>query len=401
MLNGTGIIGERKYGTCETMKNVAVLLTSVPQSGGEHLYLKMVMEALIANDQRKFRVLAVCCNDYWQTWCRKNHVKRVFYKLEKYSLKKMRFNAYLRFPALVYNTCFSELGRIVSENKIDLLVGGQQSIFIPRLKCRVVQPVHDLMHRYEAQYDEIKSTFEWREMYFSSEARIADLVLVDSELGKAQYRECYYKKGKHVPRIRVLPFAPPEFGDKKEEYVETPAKYIFYPAQFWEHKNHKNLISAVRLLKERLTDIRLILVGSERNVQRKIERLITDYGLESHVLIRGFVSDEQLIYLYRHAVALVMPTQIGPTNIPPLEAMALGCPVIVSNKYAMPDQVGNAGLSCDPNSAEDIAACIEKVWSDEKLRQDMIQKGYERSKKWTANAFKKRFIKIIMDELDR
>ena len=123
--------------------------------------------------------------------------------------------------------------------------------------------------------------------------------------------------------------------------------------------------------------------------------------MESHVLIRGFVSDEQLIYLYRHAVALVMPTQIGPTNIPPLEAMALGCPVIVSNKYAMPDQVGNAGLSCDPNSAEDIAACIEKVWSDEKLRQDMIQKGYERSKKWTANAFKKRFIKIIMDELDR
>ena len=51
--------------------------------------------------------------------------------------------------------------------------------------------------------------------------------------------------------------------------------------------------------------------------------------------------------------------------------------------------------------AEDIAACIEKVWSDEKLRQDMIQKGYERSKKWTANAFKKRFIKIIIYELDR
>lgn len=161
------------------------------------------------------------------------------------------------------------------------------------------------------------------------------------------------------------------------------------------------MILALNLLKERLNDIHLILVGAERNSKKKVERLIRDNGLEKYVTIRGFVSEGQIIYLYRHAVALVMPTCIGPTNIPPLEAMALGCPVIVSDKYAMPKQVGEAGLLCNPNSVESIASCIEKVWKDENLRKSMIKKGYEQIQKWTENDFKRRFIEIVLDELNK
>ena len=69
-----------------------------------------------------------------------------------------------------------------------------------------------------------------------------------------------------------------------------------------------------------------------------------------------------------------MPSYFGPTNIPPLEAMALGCPVAVSNKYAMPEQVGDAGLLFDPDSPEEIAKCIKAMWLDDKLRQKMINK---------------------------
>ena len=113
----------------------------------------------------------------------------------------------------------------------------------------------------------------------------------------------------------------------------------------------------------------------------------------------GFVSDEQVMYLYQNAVALVMPTYFGPTNIPPLEAMALGCPVIASNKYAMPEQIGDAGLLFDPDSPEELATCVERVWNNEELRQNMIAKGYEQSKKWTGEKFKKRFLNIMLDEL--
>lgn len=78
-----------------------------------------------------------------------------------------------------------------------------------------------------------------------------------------------------------------------------------------------------------------------------------------------------------------------------VEAMTLGCPVAVSNKYAMSEQVGDARLLFDPDSLEEIAGCIKKMWQDEELRQEMIRKGYVRMAKWTANEFGNRLVKII------
>ena len=109
----------------------------------------------------------------------------------------------------------------------------------------------------------------------------------------------------------------------------------------------------------------------------------------------GFVSDENITYLYRHAVGLIMPSYFGPTNIPPLEAMALGCPVAVSNKYAMPEQVGRAGLLFHPDSPEEMADCIKRLWTDDKLRERMRKDGYQRSKMWTKEKFEKKLYKII------
>ena len=120
-----------------------------------------------------------------------------------------------------------------------------------------------------------------------------------------------------------------------------PPKYIFYPAQFWKHKNHINLIKAIRILQTELEDIQLVLVGSEKNNYQEVKRVIRDNGLERYVTTLGFVSDGKMVYLYKHAVGMVMPTYFGPTNLPPLEAMALGCPVAVSNNYAMPEQIGS------------------------------------------------------------
>ncbi len=156
-----------------------------------------------------------------------------------------------------------------------------------------------------------------------------------------------------------------------------------------------NLLKAIQILAESLSDIHLVLVGSERNNGREIKKYIRDNGLESHVTILGFVSDENITYLYRHAVGLIMPSYFGPTNIPPLEAMALGCPVAVSNKYAMPEQVGRAGLLFHPDSPEEMADCIKRLWTDDKLRERMRKDGYQRSKMWTKEKFEKKLYKII------
>ena len=92
-----------------------------------------------------------------------------------------------------------------------------------------------------------------------------------------------------------------------------------------------------------------------------------------------------------------MPTYFGPTNIPPLEAMALGCPVAVSNKYAMPEQVGESGLLFNPDSPEEIAECIRKIWNDDELRMKMKELGYERINKWGQKEFENKFFYILKD----
>lgn len=380
------------------MKKVAISLTSIPQSGGEHQYLILLMECLAKCNKKYFDVLAVCYNRFWILWCRKHHVDYVRCEQKDYSCKTMRMNA--RFPLFYkWRNKFREpLGKVISDNKVDLLISGQQSIFIPQLFCNIIQPVHDLMHRYEPDFPEIQESYEKRETLFCSGARIADLVLVDSKLGRQQYLDCYYDKRKYNPKVVVLPFVSSICG-KKEEPIEVVPKYVFYPAQFWEHKNHLNLLLAISILKSKIPNIHLVLVGSERNYLQHINEIIQEKVLQDNVSILGFVSDEQMIYLYKHAVALVMPSYFGPTNIPPLEAMALGCPVIVSDKYAMREQVGEAGLLCNPDSPESIAECIDQVWNDLELRQAMIQKGYEQTGRWSGKDFKKRFAQIVLREL--
>ena len=155
------------------------------------------------------------------------------------------------------------------------------------------------------------------------------------------------------------------------------------------------MIKAIRILREEISDIHLILVGSEKNMMKEVKRYITENELNSNVTIKGFVSNENMTYLYRHAIGMIMPSYFGPTNIPPLEAMALGCPVAVSNKYAMPEQVGDAGLLFDPDSPEEIAKCIKAMWLDDKLRQKMINKGYDRISKWTKKDFKDKLQKVL------
>ena len=379
-------------------KNVAILLTGIPQLGGEHRYLQLLMECLVKYDDRYFHVLGICYNFFWVKWCREHNVEYVREQEESYSDRFIKMNARIPLFFKFYNTYRLPLGRVVSNYKIDLVIGGQPDTFIPSLFCKKMQPIHDLMHIYEPCFPEMQGWGKRRETIFSSSARIVDIVIVDSKLGKKQYLECYYDKWRHNPKIEVLPYVA-SINGKKEEYIETPSKYIFYPAQFWKHKNHANLIMAVNLLREKIPDIQLLLVGSEKNCLQDVIDMVQTYSLEKHVSILGFVSDEQLVYLYRHAVALVMPTYFGPTNIPPLEAMALGCPVIVSGKYAMQEQVGDAGLVCNPDNPEDIAECISKVWNDEMLRTIMSERGYERARSWGKREFKKQFLKIVIQEL--
>jgi glycosyltransferase involved in cell wall biosynthesis len=97
---------------------------------------------------------------------------------------------------------------------------------------------------------------------------------------------------------------------------------------------------------------------------------------------------------------MVMPTYYGPTNIPPMEAFVAGCPVAISGIYGMPDQVGDAALLFNHDSVEEIADCIRRLWTDDRLCAELAEKGRRRAANWGQQQFNQRLREIIAKIID-
>lgn len=371
---------------------VAIALDSFPEAGGGHQYTLLILEALMQAEN--IEIICLCNTLYWRVWCHKNGLA---YRVINWpSSVDNTWSTKHKYISKEYNKYFTQLGAVLSENKIDILFITMQILFIPPLKVKVITPVHDLMHKYEQRFPEVGEVYHYREKIFKLQAKFADVILTDSELGKKQYIDSYGNIMKKKQKVYSLPFIPPDYIRRTNaEFIETPDKYIFYPAQFWQHKNHLNLIKAVELVKNDIPDIRLVLCGSKKNYYYEVEKYITKHHMEKYVQICGYVSNEQMTYLYLHATAMFMPSFFGPTNLPPLEALKLGCPVAVSNNYGMPEQVGAAGLLFNPESPEEIAQCINTVWNNDELRREMVVNGYRQVNKWTENDFKNKVLDIV------
>jgi len=173
---------------------------------------------------------------------------------------------------------------------------------------------------------------------------------------------------------------------------------LFYPAQFWPHKNHVGLLLAIKHLKDQYNlEFPLVFVGSDKGNISYIREVIAQLQLSNQVHFLGFVPQEDIPHLYQNAFALTFVTFFGPDNLPPIEAMALGCPVIASNVSGATEQLGEAALLVDPKQPEEIALAVKSLWDDSSLRQRLIDLGFKRAKKWTTEDYVKKLYSVIDD----
>ena len=121
--------------------------------------------------------------------------------------------------------------------------------------------------------------------------------------------------------------------------------FLLYPARPWPHKNHARLLEAFRLVREARPDLRLVLTGAGH-----------DPAQPDGVECRGAVSTAELVSLYQRASALVFPSLYEGFGLPPVEAMACGCPVAASSAGSLPEVVGDAAVLFDPHDPASIAA---------------------------------------------
>jgi glycosyltransferase involved in cell wall biosynthesis len=385
------------------MKKVVLLLESDPNGGGAFQYSLSILDAVCSFPKTDYEIVVLYTNDVWKTYIGK-HIRKIKLHYGKASRRWIQFLLMAGFPLgvirLLLRNAYSPSKAVIGQKADLYILPSQESLWSYIVGVPSLTAIHDLMHRYERQFPEVtgRGRFRHRERHLGFACAHAKGLLVDSEVGKKQVCDSYFvDEGK----VHVLPFVSPGYLSKISASTDfprrysLPGKYVFYPAQFWEHKNHGRLIEAVKILEKDVPDLHLVLVGSSKNGFENIKNLVRRLGLTEKVHFMGYVSNKDLGEFYRRARAMVMPTFFGPTNIPPLEAFTLGCPVAVSNVYGIPNQVGDAALLFDPKDAEDIANAVKRLWLDDDLCQRLIRKGLEKAGRWGQPEFNKRLEEIV------
>jgi len=191
-----------------------------------------------------------------------------------------------------------------------------------------------------------------------------------------------------------------EWFEIKKEKRPHNKPYLLYVGNVKPHKNLVRLLEAFELLANKIPHD-LIIVGKKAGFitgDTIIEKKAT--SLKQRVHFTGYVDNQLLHQYFIHAKTLVFPSLYEGFGLPPLEAMACGCPVIVSNAASLPEVCGDAAIYCDPYSVEDIANKIEQLLADKNLQQQMRLKGIERAKTFSWEKTAKKTCEIIEELIE-
>ena len=300
----------------------------------------------------------------------------------------------------------SSLNRVIKKNRLEMVIFLSPAPEV--VECPYITPVWDLQHRLQPWFPEVSNNGIWegREKYYQDILKRASFIITGTSAGQNEISFLY---GIPKDHIRILPLPTPDYclsikkGNAREEInkFHITGDYLLYPAQFWAHKNHINAIHALKILHNQYNlPLSLVLVGSDKGNLSYIQKVASDLQITPFIHYPGFVSREELVALYQNAFSLLFPTFFGPDNLPPLEAFALGCPVIASNVSGAEEQLGDAALLVNPTKPEEIAKAVDMLYTSHSVRDTLIEKGYARARQWTGKDFIRGLFSIL-DEFEQ
>jgi glycosyltransferase involved in cell wall biosynthesis len=319
--------------------------------------------------------------------------RKIYHKIPKIGIsKKLR-----SIGKKVFDLKFEENNILKTLQKNEIDITWNWGVNCPVHDIPYITTVWDLQHRLQPYFPEIAPKWDEEESFYRETLGKASYIITGTNVGKAEVENFY-----QVPsnRIKVLPFATPHFSlnaqfkEKSEIFLKynlstfIADEYLFYPASFLTHKNHANLLLSVKYLKDEF-DINFSIVfgGADYGNLEYIMSLSDKLGLENQTFFLGFIPQEDLASFYRHAFALTFVSLHGPDNLPPLEAFAIGCPVVASNVSGAEEQLGDAALLVNAKDPKQIALAIKSLVDDRNLRQMLIQRGLSRALQWTGQDY--------------
>jgi glycosyltransferase involved in cell wall biosynthesis len=184
-------------------------------------------------------------------------------------------------------------------------------------------------------------------------------------------------------KIIVTYEAADKISDKAEPLKSLAGqKFIMYVGRAQPHKNLWRLVEAFQLVRAKHPELKLALAGRKDILYHQLEKKVAKKKIDG-VVFTGFVSEGQLRWLYENCQAYVFPSLSEGFGLPPLEAMMHGAPVVSSNATCLPEINGDAALYFNPLEVDDMAAKIDQVLNDEKLRNRLVADGKKQVAKYS------------------
>ena len=370
---------------------IGIYLEGSPEMGGG--FFQSLKSSLLFLDIKKYnnQVELIITEEKAKEYLIQKKIKNKVFKLNKitnYMSQLFEINSFHDFfNKIKINHPFYNF---IKKNKYDLIVflgPSQMSKFCKEVGF--ISNIWDLDHKKNSQFPEHNSNniYEYKEKLFKEIASRAFKIIVPHKSNKNDLINFYKTPEEKINVQNFIPMLPTIYKEKRDvvNYNEIYLRYklpetkkiIFYPAQFWAHKNHKYIIDVAKILKSKKNEKYLfVFCGSNKGNYTFIKELISKNKLEDYIKIFNFLSDDEVISLYVNCDAVVMPTYCGPTNLPIYESFFFKKIIFYTKDLIPYDTINDHLITIDISSPEDLFGKLDICFDKEKIEK-IVLKNYD------------------------
>ena len=351
-----------------------------PKEGGGYTITRDILDTIL-NSFKKKNLFFIILND-------KNNILKKKILKSGFRCKSLNeFNTLLKIKSFVFSL-FPSLLKLYNhfglnqylntqeKNSIDIVWFISAEYYYP-LFSKYISTVWDLQHLTHSSFPETGGIFikMYRERVINRFLKNSHNVISGSSLLINLMKKHYKIDSKKI--IYNQHPTPEEFIKKKKSKnkINYLGNFFLYPANFWQHKNHLNLLEGFkRFNNKNNNNYKLVLVGDikDKKYFDKIKKRVSLNPFNDFKIL-SFVSLNYLIKLYDNCLALIYSSYAGPENLPPLEAMARNKPIICSNYPGAKEQLYNIPIYFNPSSPKSIEFALNKFKKKKSKKKHMIK----------------------------